>query len=89
MVVVNDINNQPTPADWFKSLPIVTQYWFGATVLVTLAGNFDLISPIQFMWSWEQIRTKFELWRIVSSFCYAGPFSFDTLITVCKYTSRQ
>jgi Derlin-2/3 len=88
MVVANDVNNQPSPADWFKSLPFVTQYWFGATVLLTLTGNFGVVSPMQFLWSWELIRTKFELWRIVACFCYAGPFSFDTLITVCEYTKR-
>jgi Derlin-2/3 len=68
------------PDQWFKALPIITQYWFGATMLVTLSVNFQILSGYQVMWSWEGIKTRFELWRILTPFCYAGPFEFSTLI---------
>ena len=72
----------PGASEWFRSLPVITQYWFGGTVMCTLAGNFGIISPMQFVWSWASIRHKFELWRVFTCFCYAGPFAFETLITV-------
>ncbi len=28
---------------WFKSLPVVTRYWFGLTVAFSLAGRFGLL----------------------------------------------
>lgn len=65
---------------WFKSLPIVTRYWFGATMLVTLTVNFQVISAYQIMFSWAAIKSKFELWRLLTPFCYAGPFDFSTMI---------
>jgi Derlin-2/3 len=66
-------------------LPIITQYWFGGTVAMTLLGNFGVINPMYMIWSWHGVKSKFELWRVLTSFCYAGPFAFDTLITICKY----
>lgn len=83
-MVVNDINGQTGPAQWFQSLPVITQYWFGATVLVTLCGNFGVIDPRQLIFAWSMVKDKFELWRCVTCFCYAGAFDFQTLIAVCK-----
>jgi hypothetical protein len=84
MADVHNVNNQNDPSQWFKSLPVVTQAWFGATMALTLSGNFGVVN-IQYMyWSWRMIRDRLELWRIVSSFCYAGPFEFNTLITICQ-----
>lgn len=65
---------------WFKSLPIITRYWFGATLLVTLSVNFKVISAFQIVFSWPSIKSKFELWRLLTPFCYAGPFDFSTMI---------
>lgn len=79
---MGNLNDQPGPAEWFRSLPVITQYWFGGTMVCTLAGNFGVINPMQFLFIWEAIRSKFELWRILTCFCYAGPFAFETLITI-------
>lgn len=79
---VGGVNDQPGPTEWFRSLPIITQYWFGGTMLCTLAGNFGVISPFMFIWNWGSIKNKFELWRVLTCFCYAGPFAFETLITI-------
>ena len=78
---VHNVADAAGPDQWFRALPIVTQYWFGATMVCTLAGNFGIISPMQLIYSWPQIKNNFELWRILTPFCYAGSFSFGTLIT--------
>ena len=49
-------------------------------MLVTLSVNFGVISAYQIMFSWAAIKSKFELWRVLTPFCYAGPFDFSTLI---------
>jgi Der1-like family len=84
MADVHNINNQNDPSQWFKTLPIVTQAWFGATMALTLGGNFGIVDIKYMFWSWGMIRERMELWRVVTSFCYAGPFEFNTLITICK-----
>jgi len=79
---VGGINDNPGPTEWFRSLPVITQYWFGGTMICTLAANFGVINPYQFVWDWVAIKSKFELWRVLTCFCYAGPFAFETLITI-------
>lgn len=74
------IGDPQTPQDWFKSLPLVTQYWFGATLLVTLSVNFQIISPYRIVFDWVALKGNLELWRLLTPFCYAGPFDFGTLI---------
>lgn len=33
------------------------------------------------MWSWSNIKNKLELWRLLTPFCFAGTFDFNTLIS--------
>jgi len=68
------------PVEWFRSLPFVTQYWFGSTVLCTVAGNMGVISPMKLVYDWSLIKGQFEIWRFFTCFCFAGGFSFPTLI---------
>lgn len=79
---VGDINNPPGPEAWFKSLPIITRYWFGATFATTLAVNFKIISVGQVFYDWSLVMNKLELWRVLSSFLYIGSFEFNTLIAL-------
>jgi hypothetical protein len=50
--------------------------------LVTLASNFGIISPYSIIFNWEAIKDKFEIWRFLTCFCYAGAFEFPTLVTI-------
>lgn len=80
MARVGGVGDAVGPDQWFQTLPIITRYWFGATVVVTLAANFDIIGPQQLYFSWYDIKSHMELWRVATCFLYAGPFSFPTLI---------
>jgi Derlin-2/3 len=75
------------PDEWFKSLPFVTQYWFGATILVTFSVNMGVFSSYQIMYSWANIRQDFELWRLLTPFCYAGGWGFNMLIQMYTLVS--
>jgi Derlin-2/3 len=77
---MGQVGDTPGPSEMFKALPIITQYWFGATLAITLSVNFNIISAYQVMWSWNSITNGFELWRFATPFCFAGGFSFNTLI---------
>eukprot|EP00934_Nitzschia_sp_Nitz4_P008205 Nitzschia sp. Nitz4//scaffold166_size90379//53058//53952//NITZ4_005062-RA/size90379-augustus-gene-0.14-mRNA-1//-1//CDS//3329538211//8195//frame0 len=79
---VAGVGDAAGPDQWFKSLPIITQYWFGATGVVTLAANFGIVNPYLLFWSWNDIRSRLELWRFLTPFCFAGPFDFSTLMVV-------
>ena len=71
----------------FNALPIITRYWFGATMIVTLSVNFGILSPYQIMWSWTDITSNFEIWRFASPFLFAGKFDFNTLIACMTLVS--
>ena len=68
--------------EWFNALPFLTRYWFGLTVVVTLSVNFGILSGYLIVWNWDMLKSQFQFWRILTPYCYAGPFDFDTLIAV-------
>lgn len=49
---------------------------------MTLAVNFEVINAYHVFWSWSAVVDKLHLWRLVTVFCYAGPFHLSTVITV-------
>lgn len=79
---VHNVADAAGPEQWFKSLPIVTQYWLGATAIVTIASNFGILPVKQMIFSWSRIYENFEVWRLFTCFCYAGPFHINTIFTV-------
>lgn len=80
--MVARVNDAQGPADWFQALPAVTRYWFGLSLIITVAGNMGIVSPRNFIFSFEAIKSDFEVWRLLTCFCYAGRFEFPTLITL-------
>lgn len=76
------INDAPGITDWFYSLPPITRYWFGGAALITVAGNFNVLPPYQFVYDFASVKNSFQVWRFLTSFLYAGQFSFSTLMGV-------
>jgi Derlin-2/3 len=52
-------------------------------MVVTLSANFGIVSPYSVVFYWQAIKEKFELWRVLTCFCYAGPFEMSTMF--CCY----
>jgi len=75
-----DGRNNPSPTDYFHALPMVTKAWWGATAILTLSVNFGVVDGYHVAWIWKNVSTKMEIWRCLTAFCYAGPFSMSTLI---------
>merc|ERR1712086_983269 len=65
---------------WFQAMPIVTRYTFASLVVVTLAGNFGLISPMTLALIPQQVFQKFEIWRLVTNMMFMGKLGFGFLI---------
>lgn len=37
--------------DWFRSIPLITRYWFAGSIAVPLVGKLGLVSPVYlFLW---------------------------------------
>lgn len=79
---MGEVGNPQGPDAWFRGLPVITRYWFGATLVVTLAVNFKLMQIYHVVWTWDSFVSKLELWRSLTCFLYIGKFEFNTLISL-------
>jgi len=64
---------------WFRALPPITRWHFASVVIVTLAGNFGLVSPFALALTWDAVA-KFEIWRFVTCMMFMGKLGFGFLI---------
>lgn len=85
---MDDLNG---PEQWFRSLPVVTRYWFAAALMCTCCGNFGVVSIMKLAFFWEPLKSNFEVWRLVTPFCYVGKFDLSTLfgLYMLQQYSRQ
>jgi Derlin-1 len=67
---------------WFDSVPPITKWICTLVLLTTLAGNFGLVSPYLLILSWPELVQRFQIWRVVTSFLFAGKLSFKFLVNV-------
>jgi len=90
---VADVGNTGSSLeDWFKSLPIITRYWFAATFIFTAGMSFGVIDPMNYIFDFNAVKDRFEIWRLVTPFCILGKFSFPTAIALymmVQYSKRH
>jgi len=84
---INDLDSTQQEPSIIESLPILTRYWFGATAGITILANLEVLFTAENLYySWPLIREKYEIYRLLAPFLYAGGFSFNLLITLlCLY----
>ncbi|KAM6910076.1 derlin-1 [Xenentodon cancila] len=56
--------------DWFKSIPLVTRYWFAASIAVPLIGKLGLVDIRNLLLFPDLILSRFHLWRPVTATLY-------------------
>ena len=47
--------------EWFKSIPIVSRWWFALSILFPLAGRVGIFSPFAMFLSWDLVAYKFQV----------------------------
>ena len=47
--------------DWFRTIPIVTRWWFILSIAFPLAGRIGLLNPMYMFLSWEMVAYKFQV----------------------------
>lgn len=75
---------------WFNAIPPVTRAWFVASaatsvlvvsltvkVIISSRQSCQVIAPLQLYFSWKAAVLKMQPWRVLTTFCYFGPISFD------------
>lgn len=62
--------------NWFQSIPLVTKTFVVGTFIISLMETFGMLNPMSIVFYWPAIKDKFQIWRLLTSYWYAGKFSF-------------
>ncbi|XP_065254046.1 derlin-1 [Emys orbicularis] len=80
--------------DWFRSIPLITRYWFASSIAVPLIGKLGLINPAYlFLWP-DAFINRFQIWRPLTATFYfpVGPGTgflyLVNLYFLYQYSSR-
>ena len=47
--------------DWFRSIPVVTRWWFSLSIVFTLLGRFGLLNIMYMFLSFDLVAYKFQV----------------------------
>lgn len=56
--------------EWYRSIPLITRYWFTASTVIPLLGRFGFFSPYLMLLDWELFFYKFQIWRPLTALFY-------------------
>ncbi|KAA3673865.1 Derlin-2/3 [Paragonimus westermani] len=62
--------------------PPVTTVYIATCIFLTFAVQMNILSPFQLYYNPSLILTKFQVWRLVTSFCFFGTFNFNFLFNI-------
>jgi len=56
--------------DWFRSIPIISRWWFSLTVIFPLAGRIGLLNPFYMILNFDLVFKHFQIWRLFTTFVF-------------------
>uniref|UniRef100_A0A1I7WAX9 Derlin n=1 Tax=Heterorhabditis bacteriophora TaxID=37862 RepID=A0A1I7WAX9_HETBA len=68
--------------DLYLDMPPVTRAYTTACVLTTLAVQLEFVTPFHLYFNWELIAKRYQIWRLITSFCFFGSFGFSFLFNM-------
>ena len=83
MPAQNDISN------WFTSIPYITRWWFGLSIIVPLMGRFGLLSAYYMVLLFNQLVFQFQvgLYTSIMPYAFMNPLLY-TLINAPSFVCR-
>merc|ERR1712150_144158 len=83
MPLITTLNDIPSgPYQWFENIPIITRYWLIFSVGTTFLANLNIIPAYSLLFDLTLIKSKLQLWRLLTPFWYLGPFSYRTVTRI-------
>jgi len=73
---------------WFSTIPICTKVYMCTVFATTLVVTYGILSQQYLFISYTKAFFSFELWRLITCFCFAGKFSFNFLMYMMMVYSR-
>lgn len=68
-------------AEYFKSIPPFTRYFMSGVFLMSFGMTYKLANPMWFILE-PNVIWKLQLWRLFTTFMFAGPFSQGFLFSI-------
>lgn len=78
-----------SPGEWYQSLPPVCKVWGTACVLTTIGVQLSVIDPRSIYLDYPFVFKKFQIWRLLTNFCFLGGFSFPFVIRIMMMCVRH
>ncbi|XP_008416023.1 derlin-2-like isoform X2 [Poecilia reticulata] len=66
----------------YFQIPLVTRTYTTACVLTTAAVQLQVISPFQLYFNPELIISRYQIWRLITSFFFFGSLGFGFLFNI-------
>ncbi|TPP64371.1 Derlin [Fasciola gigantica] len=62
--------------------PPVTAAYIAICIFLTFGVQLNILSPFQLYFNPSLIFSKFQIWRLVTCFCFFGTFNFNFLFNI-------
>ncbi|KDQ20915.1 hypothetical protein BOTBODRAFT_124792 [Botryobasidium botryosum FD-172 SS1] len=62
---------------WITEIPPVTRAWLGLSVILSVAAQCHLVTPLQLYFSFRSAFVNLQPWRAATTFLYFGQMSLD------------
>jgi len=66
----------------YMEMPPITRAYTTACVFTTVAVQLDIVTPFQLYFNPMLIFRSYQLWRLITSFCFFGGFGFSFLFNM-------
>ncbi|KHN78532.1 Derlin-2 [Toxocara canis] len=66
----------------YEDMPPITRVYTTACVLTTVAVQLDFVTPFHLYFNWNLILYEYQVWRLLTSFCFFGAFGFSFLFNM-------
>ena len=76
---------------FFNEIPPFTRYFVTSTFMLSLFMTYHLISPISLVLDYTKVFKNLQIWRLLTTFLFAGPFgpSFLFKMMMCYFTAKR
>lgn len=76
-----------TPDQWYKNLPILTRIGLTTFFITTVLVQLEILNPQLIALNWQLVINKLQIWRLLTSVCFFGKFSFGFMFQLYFFSS--
>lgn len=59
----------------YREIPVFTRYYLTVTFFLSFCMTYGILDPFSLVLVFEKLIWKLQIWRLVTPFVFAGPFS--------------